>query len=409
MKISLTYYPNPLKKNVKTGKIPIYMRVCFNRQKSESRLNAEIHEDELLKWDPINMRILDRNSPINQQLNRLETKFNEFLILNCSSLSDFNAVLVRDFILGNGKPNQQTIQKFVDEYFQKAVVYNVDRAPGTIKNYRRAINHLNGYLRTQGKPSMLLTELNYDFAFGFKNYLVSSDTKIGRIGMTEVSAAGIIKKFRTIFTDAVSKELIKKNPFKLIKIKTKSPRRERLTIEQVKKIIALDLNLYPYQELYRDIFLFSVYTGLAYQDAMNLKWLSLEKRKNGGLKLSLGRQKSEELTECFLPNHAIEIIQKYESNNSIEASALPYRSNKEINSQLKFIATLAGIPIRLTHHIARHTYRQLLAESGITDYGVIKRMMGHNRKGDVDEVYYSVTENRLLEAKEKFDQLLQIQ
>ena len=54
--------------------------------------------------------------------------------------------------------------------------------------------------------------------------------------MTEVSATGVIKKFHTIFTNAVDLEILKINPFKIVKIKTKSSHRERLTIEQDGKI-----------------------------------------------------------------------------------------------------------------------------------------------------------------------------
>ena len=38
--------------------------------------------------------------------------------------------------------------------------------------------------------------------------------------------------------------------------------------------------------------------------------------------------------------------------------------------------------------------------------GVIKIMIGHSGSGDIDSVYYSVTESRLLEAKAKFEKYL---
>jgi hypothetical protein len=40
-------------------------------KKSESRLNAELNEEQLLKWDPLTMRVAEKGSQINQQLNRL--------------------------------------------------------------------------------------------------------------------------------------------------------------------------------------------------------------------------------------------------------------------------------------------------------------------------------------------------
>lgn len=408
MKASIVFYPNKAKKNLRTGKIPIYIRVCYRRAKSENRLNAEILESELPEWDPRTMRLIERNSAVNHQLNRLDQQFNEFLILNASSLPKYTAVCIRDYVLGNTKTQSATIVKFVDDYFENAVANNVSRTPGTIKNYRRAINHLNAYLKSKNQKPLLVEQLNYEIASDFKNYLTNSNPQLGRVGMTEVSAAGVIKKFRTIFTHAVDQDLLKKNPFKLVKIKTKSPRRERLTVEQVNKIKQLDLGLFPYQELYRDIFLFSVYTGLAYHDAMSLTWSNLKKKKDGSYKLTINRQKTDVITECFLPEQAAQIATKYHRSAETEImnSVLPKRSNKELNVQLKLIAQMAGITVNLSTHIARHTFRQLLAEAGIADMGIIKRLMGQSRNGDVDEVYYAVTESGLLNAKIKLENFL---
>lgn len=408
MKASIIFFPNEAKKSKRTGRIPVYMRICFRTAKAEGRLNAEIAEKDLLKWDPRTMRLVERNSQVNHQLNRLDQKFTEFLILNANELSLFNAAAIKDYVLGTSKSQALSVMKFIDDYFQDSIANNVNRTPGTIKNYRRAINHFSAFLDLRKQKALLMHQLDFEFAAAFKNYLVCSDATTNRIGMTEVSAAGIIKKFRTIFTQAVDLEILKRNPFKLVKIKTKSPRRERLTIEQVAKIHFFDFQDTPYQQLYRDIFLFSVYTGLAYHDLMSLTWSNLEQKKDGSFKLVINRQKTDVITECFLPCHAVQIIKKYQE---IEPSVIgdrvvPYRSNKEMNLQLKSIARLANIPILLSTHIARHTFRQLLAEAGITDYGVIKRMMGQSRNGDVDEVYYSVTEKSLLEAKGKLDRFL---
>lgn len=113
-------------------------------------------------------------------------------------------------------------------------------------------------------------------------------------------------------------------------------------------------------------------------------------------------------TEGFLVSYAHEIVDRYKNLREchILGSVLPRRSNKELNVQLKVLANMVGIPFKLTSHIARHTFRQLLAESGVEDIGVIKRMMGQSRRGDVDEVYYSITESRLLDAKIKFETYL---
>lgn len=101
MKISVTYFRNEAKLNAKTGKIPIYMRVSCKRAKSESRLNIEISQLELLKWNPMMMRLEDRNHIVNHHLNRLEQKFQEFKSLNSTQLSQFDALYIKNHLLGN--------------------------------------------------------------------------------------------------------------------------------------------------------------------------------------------------------------------------------------------------------------------------------------------------------------------
>lgn len=46
------------------------MRVCYQRTKVESRLIAELTANEVAKWDSITKRFMERNSPVNQILNK---------------------------------------------------------------------------------------------------------------------------------------------------------------------------------------------------------------------------------------------------------------------------------------------------------------------------------------------------
>ena len=407
MKVALVFYPNLAKKDSGKNLIPVYMRIYYNRRKSEARLNIELNETDTSRWDPVTMRLQERNSAINHALNRLEQKFSDFILAHQADLPRYLPETIKNHVLGIEEKKEIKLSDFVDEYFEKFVLHNVNRTPGTIKNYRRAINHLAAFLKYNNRLSIPVDNVDVAFANDFKNFLVNNNPALDRIGMTEVSASTVIKKFRTIFTYAADLELIRKNPFKAVKIKTKSPRKERLSIDQVSKIKKVDISLSTHLSVYRDIFLFSVYTGLAYHDLVSLGQANLEYRADGNIKLSKSRQKTDIITECFLPSLAINIVEKYrEQASGPEQRIFPYRSNKELNSQLKMLAQLAGIPIRLTMHTARHTFRQLLAEAGITDIGVIKRLMGQSRNGDVDEVYYSITDKALMNAKSNYDQYL---
>jgi site-specific recombinase XerD len=409
MKATISYYPNESKKSIRNGKTPVYARITLHLKKAEVRLNAELTDAEIDKWDPMTMRLKDRTHFVNHLLNNIDQKFQNFLIINSSQLNRYTAKSLRDIVMGTDQKEQQSLIAYVDTYYIKAVANNRERSQGTARNYRKAINHLKAFIDFKSQKHMLLTDVNNKWVNEFKDFLISSQPDLGRKGMAEVSASGNIKKFRTILDRAVSDNLIERNPFKSIKLRNRSPQRQRLSVNEVIALYQLDLNEFPVQSIYRDIFMFSVYTGLAYHDAMGLQNTSIVKRSDGNVKLSILRQKTGVITETFLVSYAKEIVARYKDVREchILGTVLPRRSNKELNVQLKVLANMVGIPFKLTSHIARHTFRQLLAESGVEDVGVIKRMMGQSRRGDVDEVYYTITESRLMDTKNKFETYLQ--
>ena len=56
----------------------------LRKSKGEIRLNAELTQQDPLIMDAITMRLPERNSPVNHQLNGMDKKFQEFLVLNAS-------------------------------------------------------------------------------------------------------------------------------------------------------------------------------------------------------------------------------------------------------------------------------------------------------------------------------------
>lgn len=402
------FYPNKRKASPKTGKIPLYLRVTLDREKAESRLNAEILPKELSKWDGNLMRFRDREMSHNILLNSIDTKFDHFKHNNSLMLGNYNAKGIRDILLGlDQKPVPKAVD-FIQNYYEKTVEPNHRLADGTKRNYRKALKHFREFLFYRGTPKCSLKEVNMVFANEFKDYLLTITKPDGQVGMQEQSALDNVKRLRTIIERAVDDGHLQSNPFKKIKLKNKSAPRVRLDINQVRQLYNLNLNDFPVLNIYRDVFIFSVFTGLAYADAYALKQTDLNVTKEGFVRLFLQRIKTDVITEMILPQHALAIIEKYKHSPEIQITrnVLPRRSNKEVNVQLKILASMVNIPLKLSTHTARHTFRQLLAEADIYETGVIKRMMGHSRGGEIDGIYYHVTESRLMEAKRKFELFL---
>jgi integrase/recombinase XerD len=322
-----------------------------------------------------------------------------------AELHKFSAKQVLDIITGKAEEKDGiTVLQYIEDYYSNKILSNTQLTPGTKRNYKKANTHLKRFVLKLYDAAYKVRDLNYRFAQHFKDFLLSNDLQANKRGLTQTSATGNITKFRTIFEEALKEGLIQINPFKQVKLVYKSPLRDRLNITHVKSLFQLNLESYPTQRIYRDMFLFSVFTGLAFTDAEKLTYSHLIKTEDSEIKMSKSRNKTGELQEVVLSKYALEIVKKYEGSHysRLTGCVLPKRSNTAVNIQAKNLAALAAIPFNLTHHIARHSFRQLLGEAGIESDAVIKRMMGHKRGGS-DAVYYTVTESSLIEAKRKLE------
>lgn len=404
MRTSISFFPNVAKRNARSERIPIYLRVLHNGQKAEARLNEDISIKDLPKWNPVIMRLDARDAALNSKLNSISKAFDDFKIINGTKLHLFNARHVRDLLTGSSATDDPQFYNYVNSYYHQAVASNSRLSEGTKKNYIKAIKHLSRFLSQSNKETMAISGLNPQFVTEFWDYLLSDCPKQCKKGMTAVSASGIIKKFRTIFDRAVVEGTISRNPFKVLKLKTKSPMRQKLTVSELLSWYRSDLTAFPALEVYKDIFLFGCLTGLAFSDIMSLKPVHL-KQAGDEVIIRKERCKTGELIEIMLTSFAKKVIEKYLTypEKRADGSIFPGRSLNACNYHDRIIADKLGITTKVTTHIARHTFRQLLAEAGISDFGVIKRMMGQSRRGDIDEVYYQITESRLLDAKTKFE------
>lgn len=141
MKASIIFVPWIGEKSTKTAKTPLYMRVNFNGTKAETRLNAELSENDLLLWDKFTMRFRGRKHPVNGYLNALDKQFEDFRILNATAHLRHSAQDLRDYI--NGKPStgkKITSIEYIDKYYQSTVLPNAGLSIGTKKGAKLQIN-----------------------------------------------------------------------------------------------------------------------------------------------------------------------------------------------------------------------------------------------------------------------------
>ncbi|WP_349678727.1 site-specific integrase [Proteiniphilum sp. UBA5384] len=159
---------------------------------------------------------------------------------------------------------------------------------------------------------------------------------------------------------ALKNGIIKNDPFQEYQIKLKQTNRTFLTIDEVKSIMKQEL---PYErlELVRDLFLFAVFTGIAFVDVKNLSKSHLHTAVDGHQWLRFERWKTKEMSNIRLFEVPARLIEKY--SDPKRETLFPMLSNQKVNQYLKEIAEVCGVEKRITYHCGRHTMATTIALS----------------------------------------------
>jgi integrase len=146
---------------------------------------------------------------------------------------------------------------------------------------------------------------------------------------------------------------LKKDPFAKLQAKFIRKDRQFLNEEDVEALEQKDINV---QRLAwaRDLFVFSIYTGLAYCDVMSLTSQNVGRGIDGEYWITTERQKTRTSVRVPLLPKAMEIVTKYRTDPRALAAGTLFAplSNQNLNAYLKEIAAICGIEKNL---IAMHS------------------------------------------------------
>ena len=154
-------------------------------------------------------------------------------------------------------------------------------------------------------------------------------------------------------------------------------------------------------ELSRKMFLFSVFTGLAFVDLQGLRASQIETNSEGKRYIRKARQKTE--VESLIPLHPIaeQILTLYTKEKSRgDYKIFPdTMSDWKLLRHLKAVGLACGIRTPLTWHCARHTFGTLTLESGVPIESIAK-MMGHASIAST-QIYAQVTDQKIARDMER--------
>jgi len=249
-------------------------------------------------------------------------------------------------------------------WMKKEVANDRTLSFGTYKNHMATINHCEqfGLFKT-------FADVHYNNVVKFDQYLRGENLGINTLYNKH-------SKLRRYINKAIKSGMIREedNPYKKFDIPSqKFTTRKFLTKEMLDKLIATDM---PSKRLERvkDMFLFSVYTGLSYADVFKLTNEDLYYDQGTNFIITDRTKTDEESAIAILPQ-AADIIYKYRDDE--RETLLPIIANQKMNVYLKEVQALCKIDINLTYHVARHTFATTVTLDNGVPIETVSRMLGH--------------------------------
>lgn len=392
-------------KTLKNGEHPIMLRIIKNRQPKYISLGFSCSKE---MWDDT-ANLPKRKHPLYKELVILiEKKKTDALKMSIEMETDENGYSAEELQKTIVK-KKRTGSAFVLKYFDETIKHLKDA--GRLGYADVFTNTRNSLKKFKEEKDFHFSDVTHTFLVRYEEWYLARGVKPNSIYISMRTLKTLINYARREgYVNAIF------NPFKDFsfskyrRIKTK---KRAIAKEDIYKIA--DLELEEDSSLYhsRNIFLFSYYCrGINFIDIAYLKWTNV---KNGRLEYT--RKKTNEFFSMAILDPAQKILnfyyEKYRNNDESyifnilnekhqTAKSKDFRIDKIItrtNSDLKKIASLAGVDELLTTYVARHTYATVLKKSGIST-SLISEMMGHDSE-KTTQIYLDSFENAVLDEANK--------
>lgn len=295
-----------------------------------------------------------------------------------------------------GKTNDKLECSNVKRSFLKSAAEEVERlrtslSVSTIENYKTALRSLGRYL----KGDIDVSCINQELVKSFEKWLreqrlclnsVSCYMRSLRSMINRVNGEGNTNAFKNVYTGRVKTDKRAISESDIISIKHAS------------------LNEGSFLSLARDVFLFSYYAlGMPFIDIAFLRRCQISDNVLMYYRHKTGQRVVVPLESCML-----EIINRYQSENEYVFPLLhsldPQKAYREYlkklnryNRSLKTLAKKAGLNIRLTSYVARHTWASIAHASNM-DMPVISKALGHTNPQTTLTYIKEINDDRLARA-----------
>jgi integrase len=346
----------------------------MNGKRSEFAVNQSVQEDI---WIPAAGKAKGNSIEsfrLNKSLDNIREQINEVLRQQELQGLSPSPEIVRNEILGINKQYKFLIEAYEEHNRKMEALLGKQYAPKTLARHKTSLKHVRDFIKADYKTSDIeLNKVTHQFLINYEFWL-KTNTKCQHNTVIKY-----IKNLGKIIHIAKNNDWIEHDPYSNVKFKYNEVDKSFLSQEELDKIINKRFSI-PRLEKIRDVFLFCCFTGLAFIDVKELKESDFITDAKGERWIRKKRQKTKSWSNIPILPVAQKILDKYihDDECSINGTILPVPSNQKMNAYLKEISDICGLNIKLTTHVARHTFATTVTLANHVSMEAVSKMMGHS-------------------------------
>lgn len=396
--LKITFYLYTYKANSK-GQAPIYCRLSLSESKQQFSTSIYLTPAQ---WDKESQRVKGISDDAMLVNHKLQEIYSQLIRIE-KQLYDAREEITLDTIYNRfrGKITEHTLCKVFEERLLKMeALVGIEYTDATFKKFKEVYAHIKQFLNHHFKQQdITLKALDYSFIKGYEEYLLEKKLK-------PITINKIIQRLRQMIVFAVRCGYISQDPF--VEYKPLKERKQLVFLTQ-EELSKLENYTFAQERLEQAkyLYLFSVYTGLAYNEAHSLQSKHIAKGFDGKNWITIVRRKTDrEVSIPLLPQAEAILAHLRAYLPEGEDYLLPRISNQKINSFLKEIANIVGIDKKLTHHTARKTFASTILLYNDVPIEVVSMLLGHSDISVTQRSYAQVVNKNISNHMKRLEEKL---
>ena len=373
-------------KQKSNGLIPLFCRITVDGQEVRFGMKCDVNPKY---WDLKTGKATGRTaeaSKVNTLVDNTKTAIYKVYREMQERDNYVTAEKIKNVFLGVEQKHQTLLELFDHHNRERKLLIGVNVSKSTYLKYCFTRSRLADFIMYRYNLNDIpVKEVNRQFIGDFEAYLISQYN----YGKNHVVT--VLKKFRHIIELALNREWISRNPFKDYKLQWQKVDRGYLTQSEIEALMDVQFENQRMEHA-RDIFVFCIFTGLAYTDVTHLTNENIQSSIDGKMWIKGKRRKTDTDYNVPLLNVPKIILDKY-GGASADGSLLPVLSISLYNRLLKKIANQCGINKNMSSHLARHTFATLTLTKGVSIESVSK-MLGHTSISTT-QIYAKITDRKI--------------